>query len=199
MGLSVGLTGGIASGKSTVAELLAARGAVIIDSDLLAREVVEPGSPGLRAVVDRFGAGVLDATGRLDRAALAQIVFADERARGELNAIVHPLVIRRRRELMAQVPGGGIGVAVIPLLVETECADEFDLITVVDLPEEEQERRLMARNGLSRSQARARIAAQASRAERLAVADFVIDNSTSAERLRAQVDRLWTELLARRR
>lgn len=195
--LSVALTGGIASGKSTVARMLARHGAVLIDSDVLAREVVEPGTPALAAIVERFGAAVVDGSGALDRARLGELVFADDQARADLNAITHPAVRARRAELAAAAPADAIVVSVIPLLVESGLAGAFDGVVVVDLPRAEQLARLMTRNDLDPDQARARLAAQASRAERLAVADWVIDNSGNRDQLAAQVDALWAELQGR--
>jgi len=194
--LRVGLTGGIASGKSSVAEQLAARGAVVVDADVLAREVVEPGTPGLAAVVDRFGEEVLT-DGRLDRPRLGALVFSDAGARRDLERIVHPAVRARAAELERQASSDAVVVHVIPLLVETGQADDFDVLVVVDLDPETQLARLMARNGLDREQAQARIAAQAGRAERTAVADHVLDNSGTPEELAAQVARLWPVLAAR--
>lgn len=193
--LSVALTGGIASGKSTVAELFAERGAVIIDSDQLAREVVEPGTEGLAEIIDRFGADVLDGDGRLKRAGLSEIIFADETARQDLNQIIHPRVRARRTELITAAPDDAVSISVIPLLVETGVRDQFAGIILVDLPVTEQLRRLMARNHMTADQAQARIRGQATRAERLAVADWVIDNSGTPGNLPHQVDRVWTQLL----
>lgn len=195
--LSVALTGGIASGKSTVASMLAGHGAVLIDSDVLAREVVEPGTPALAAIVERFGAAVVDGSGALDRKRLGDLVFSDEQARSDLNAITHPAVRARRAELAAAAPADAIVVSVIPLLVESGLAGAFDGVVVVDLPPAEQLARLMARSDLDPDEARARLAAQASRAERLAVADWVIDNSGNRQQLAAQVDALWAELRGR--
>lgn len=191
---SVALTGGIASGKTTVANLLAEHGALLIDSDQLAREVVEPGTPGLAQVVTRFGEQVLTQTGRLDRQALGEIVFADAAARADLNAIVHPLVRRRRAELIAQAAADQIVVSVIPLLVETGLVDQFDAVVVVDVPSQTQVARLVRRNDISQEQAQARLDAQASRAERLAAADWVVTNSGSRAELEAQVERLWSQM-----
>lgn len=191
---SVALTGGIASGKTTVANLLAEHGALLIDSDQLAREVVEPGTPGLAQVVTRFGEQVLTQTGRLDRQALGEIVFADAAARADLNAIVHPLVRRRRAELIAQAAADQIVVSVIPLLVETGLVDQFDAVVVVDVPSQTQVARLVRRNDISPEQAQARLDAQASRAERLAAADWVVTNSGSRAELEAQVERLWSQM-----
>ena len=200
-GRRIGLTGGIASGKSTVADLLGARGALVIDADVLAREVVEPGTPGLAAVVARFGPSVLAPDGRLDRAALARVVFsaddASRTARRDLEAVIHPAVRARAAELEAGAAPGRPVVQVIPLLVETGQADGFDLVVVVDVPEEVQRARLLARGGLTEAEADARIAAQASRAERLAVADVVLDNDGSRDDLVRHVDELWARLSPR--
>jgi dephospho-CoA kinase len=190
----VGLTGGIASGKSSVAALLAARGAVIIDADVLAREVVAKGTPLLRRVADRFGADVLTADGSLDRAALGRIVFADPDARHDLEALIHPAVRQRAAELQAQAPDGAVVVHVIPLLVETGQAGSFDHVVVVDVPERTQVERFRGRDGGDAEAAAARIAAQASRSERLAAADIVIDNSGSEADLVRQVDDAWRRL-----
>lgn len=191
----VGLTGGIASGKSLVADELAARGAVIIDADLLAREVVEPGTPGLTAIVERFGADVIT-DGRLDRAALARIVFSDDSARRDLEAIVHPAVRRRAAELEAEAPSDAVVVHVIPLLVETGQQDAFDVVLVVDVDRETQLRRLRERDRVTTAEAAARLAAQASRDQRLAAADVVIDNSADVTELRKQIEEIWLNLTA---
>lgn len=190
----VGLTGGIASGKSVVAEELAARGAVIIDADVLAREVVEPGTPALTAIRERFGKSVL-LDGRLDRAQLGKIIFADPQARRELEQIIHPAVRARAAELERAAPGGAVVVHVIPLLVETGQQGSFDLCVVVDVDHETQRRRLMARNGLTAAEADARISAQASREERLAAADVVLHNGSSVAKLKAEIARLWDKLV----
>jgi len=191
MTLHIGLTGGIASGKSTVADLLAARGAVIVDSDVLAREVVEPGTPGLDAVVARFGPGVLTADGSLDRAALGRIVFADPSARADLEAIIHPAVRARAAELSAAAPRDAVVVQVIPLLVETGQAGNFDRVVVVDVDPDVQLGRLRMRDGFGIDEARARVAAQASRQARISAATDVIDNSGTTEELAAAVARMW--------
>lgn len=196
MSLHVGLTGGIASGKSAVADLLAERGAVIVDSDRLAREVVAPGTAGLAEVVRRFGPGVLAADGSLDRAALGRIVFADPSARAELEAIVHPRVRARASELTASAPPGAVVVQVIPLLVETGQDGDFDIVVVVDVDPEVQLARLRQRDGFGPAEAAARVSAQASRERRLQAADAVIDNSGSPEDLAAAVDRLWARWFA---
>lgn len=187
------MTGGIASGKSTVADELAARGAMIIDADLLAREVVAPGTDGLRAVEERFGPEVIGVDG-LDRAALGRIVFADAGARRDLEAIIHPAVRARSAGLAAEAGQNAVVVQVIPLLVETGQQASFDLVVVVDVDPETQIERLCERNGLSRAEAEARIATQVSRSERLAAADLVIDNSGPRESLTPQLDELWERL-----
>lgn len=195
--LRVGLTGGIASGKTAVSDALAERGAAVIDADLLAREVVEPGTPGLAAVVDRFGPGVLTAQGSLDRAALGAIVFADPQARRDLEAVIHPAVRVRAAAIEAAAAAGAVVVHVIPLLVETGQQHDFDVVVVVDVDPETQRSRLQQRNGLDTAAADARIAAQANRQDRLAAADVVLDNSGGPTDLIDQVDRLWADLRAR--
>jgi dephospho-CoA kinase len=189
----VGLTGGIAAGKSLVAREFAERGAVIIDADVLAREVVEPGTSGLAAVVARFGASILT-DGRLDRKALGRIVFADEAARRDLEAIVHPAVRRRAAELEAEAAADAVVVHVIPLLVETAQQDSFDVVVVVDADPETQIRRLREREGISAEEASARLAAQAARDQRLAAADVIIDNNGDVTELRRQIDQFWLDL-----
>ncbi|MCA0252664.1 MAG: dephospho-CoA kinase [Actinobacteria bacterium] len=192
--LRVGLTGGIGSGKSAVADLLADHGAVIVDADLLARQAVEPGTPGLARIVEAFGPGVLTSDGRLDRATLGEIVFSDAGARARLNAIVHPEV--RRLAAAADEAAGDqeVVVHVIPLLVETGQQDRFDLMVVVDVDPQTQLERILARDRLTPDQAAARINAQATRESRLAAADVVLDNSGSLSHLTAQVDQLWRRL-----
>jgi dephospho-CoA kinase len=194
----VGLTGGIASGKSTVAELLAQRGALVIDADALAREVVERGTPGLAAVVDRFGPEVLAPDGRLDRAALGRRVFAADDgsmgARRDLEAIVHPAVRARAALVEASAAPDQVVVHVIPLLVETGQASSFELVVVVDVDPEVQRARLLERGGLTGTEADARVAAQASRAERLAVADVVLDNNGTRADLARHVEQLWARI-----
>jgi dephospho-CoA kinase len=193
--LRVGLTGGIGSGKSTVADELARRGAVIIDADQLAREVVEPGTPGLAKIVARFGRRVL-VGGRLDRVVLAKIVFADPQARQDLESIIHPAVRRRAAELEAAAPSRSVVVHVIPLLVETGQAANFDVVVVVDVDSETQLDRLLARGELSAEEAMSRITAQANREQRLAAADVVVDNNGSLVKLRSQIDDLWSDLVS---
>lgn len=189
----VGLSGGIGSGKSTVAAMLRARGAVVVDADALARDVVEPGTPGLAAVVARFGDGVMAPEGSLDRAALAAIVFADPAALADLEAITHPLVAERAAALLAAAPTGSVVVYDVPLLVEKDLARAYDRVVIVDAPDDVRVERLVVR-GMSRPDALARMAAQAPRAERLAVADDVLDNTGDESALQAQVDRLWAAL-----
>src|SRR4051812_10811509 len=174
--LRIGLTGGIGSGKTTVSALLARRGAVIIDSDRIAREVVEPGTPGLAAVVEAFGQQVLTADGALDRPALAAVVFADPGARRTLDAIVHPLVRARAKELAAAAPAGAVVVHDVPLLVETGQAGSYDVVLVVEASPETRVARLVQR-GLAETDARARIAAQATDEQRRAVAHVVLDTA----------------------
>ena len=198
--LRVGLTGGIGSGKSEVSRRLAALGAVVLDADAAARAVVEPGTPGLKRIAETFGPGVLRPDGALDRAKLAEIVFADDAARGKLNAIVHPLVHEHMRAAEhAAVQAGGDDVIVVhavPLLAEGGRAGEFDLVIVVDLRPETQVERLAGR-GMPEEQARARIAAQATREQRLAVADIVIDNSGTLADLDRQLSEIWADLRTR--
>jgi dephospho-CoA kinase len=195
--LRVGLTGGIGSGKSEVSRRLAAYGARVIDADALAREVVAPQTPGLAAVVAEFGPRVLRPDGSLDREKLASIVFANDEKRARLNEIVHPLVGERAEELAAAAPDDAIIVYDIPLLAENNLAGLYDVVVVVDAPEETQIRRLIMRRTMTEEAARARITAQATRAQRRAIADYVIDNSGTMEQLAAQVHVLWTELLRR--
>ena len=199
--LRVGLTGGIGAGKSEVSRRLAALGAVVLDADKAARAVVEPGTPGLARIVAAFGPGVLRADGSLDRAKLAEIVFADAAARGRLNAIVHPLVHEHMRAAeAAAVQANGDDIVVVhdvPLLAEGDRGGEFDLVIVVDVPPEDQVQRLASR-GMPEDQARARMAAQATREQRLAVADIVIDNSGTLADLDRRVAEVWADLQARR-
>ena len=193
--LRVGLTGGIGSGKSEVARRLAERGAVVIDADVLAREVVEPGTSGHAEAVAAFGPGVLTRDGALDRAALAARVFADPAARQRLEAVIHPRVRARAAELEAQAPPDAVVVHVIPLLAETDQADRFHLVVVVDAPVDTAVRRLTQHRAMTEQQARDRVAAQAAREERLAVADVVVDNSGDLTALREQTDALWARLV----
>jgi dephospho-CoA kinase len=195
--LRVGLTGGIGSGKSEVSKRLVSLGAELIDADLIAREVVRPGTPGLAAIVREFGDGVLRPDGNLDRSGLASIVFADEERRRALNAITHPLIGRRSQELLDAASPDAVVVYDMPLLVENDLAGLHDVVVVVDVPVETQVRRLVSGRGMTEQEARARIAAQATRERRLAAATHVIDNSGSLEDLDAQVAGLWSELTAR--
>jgi dephospho-CoA kinase len=193
--LRIGLTGGIGSGKSTVAALLAQRGAQVVDADRIAREVVEPGTPGLAAVVAEFGEGVLTADGALDRPALAARVFADPAARARLDAVVHPLVRARAADLVARAPADAVVVQDVPLLVETGQAGSFDLVLVVETDVDTRVARLVDR-GLSAEDARARIASQATDEQRRAVADVVLRNDGDRAALAAEVERLWVERVA---
>jgi dephospho-CoA kinase len=195
--LRIGLTGGIGAGKSEVARRLASYGAVVIDADAVAREVVAPGTPGLAEVVAEFGSGVLRPDGALDRGRLGEIVFADEESRRKLNAIIHPRVGARMRELEEAAAGAAIVVHDIPLLAENHLAGQFDLVVVVDVAPRVQLDRLARERGLTRDQARARMAAQATRAERLAIASIVVDNSGSLAELDREVGDLWAELRRR--
>ncbi len=192
--MRIGLTGGVGSGKSTVATLLAERGAVVIDADAIAREVVSTGTPGLAAVIDTFGRQVLTANGELDRPALASIVFADPEKLALLNAIVHPLVGARVAELLTGTSPDDIVVNDVPLLVETNPnAEGFDLVLVVEAAVPTRLRRLAAR-GMTEQDARERMARQASDDNRRAVADVVIPNDGSLADLAVEVDRVWTRI-----
>jgi dephospho-CoA kinase len=195
--LRVGLTGGIGSGKSEVSRLLAELGAVVIDADAAAHEVVAIGTPGLAAVVETFGDGVLRPDGSLDRAGLGRLVFGDDDKRQQLNAIVHPLVGERMRELEASAAADAIVIYDIPLLTENSLASAYDVVVVVDAPIEVQLDRLVRLRGMAESDARARIAAQATREQRRAIADVVIDNSGTRDNLTRQVRALWDDLQAR--
>lgn len=192
--MRVGLTGGIASGKSTVSSLFAELGAVVIDGDKLAREVVERGTPGLAAVVQAFGTELLTPDGDLDRPAMGAIVFNDDAKRKVLETIVHPLVFERYAELEAATGPDDIVIHDIPLLAESGRAEEFDEIVVVDAPEELQVERMLHDRGWTEADARARIASQATRDERLAIATHVIDNTGSLDDLRARVVEIYEEL-----
>ncbi|ASU80963.1 dephospho-CoA kinase [Actinopolyspora erythraea] len=192
--LRVGLTGGIGSGKSTVAERLARLGAVVIDADRISREVVASGTEGLAEIAARFGTGVLDGDGALDRAAMARLVFADEEARRDLNGIVHPRVAARTSELVAEAGADAVVVHDVPLLVENGYQADYHLVIVVDAPVEQRVRRLVER-GLPEEDARARIDAQVSEERRREAADVWLDNDAELERLHAAVDELWWERL----
>jgi dephospho-CoA kinase len=199
--LRVGLTGGIGSGKSAVSERLAALGAVILDADKAARAVVEPGTAGLARIAETFGPGVLSDDGSLDRAKLAGIVFGDSAALAKLNAIVHPLVHEHLRAAgEAAEKAGGDGAVIVhdvPLLAEAGRSAEFDLVIVVDAPPEVRLERLAEQRGIPADQARARMAAQATREQRLAVADIVIDNSGTLAELDRRVAEVWASLRER--
>ena len=197
--LRVGLTGGIGAGKSEVSRRLAAQGAVVIDADAIAREVVEPGTPGLAAVITEFGADLLRSDGGLDRDRLGEIVFADPAKLERLNRIVHPLVAERMAELEKAAGQDSIVVHDVPLLAENNLSRGYDLVVVVDAPYQFQLERLLRQRRMTEEQARARMAAQASRENRLAVADLVVDNSSSLAELDRQVGDLWTELRRRAR
>ena len=190
----VGLTGGVASGKSTVAAVLRELGAVVIDADVLAREVVEPGTPGLAAVVEEFGDGLLTEDGRLDRPAMGRLVFGDADARRRLEQIVHPLVYERIVELEREAPADAVVVHDIPLLTENGRQDDFEHVVVVDAPEDLQVRRMVADRGWSEDEARSRMSAQASRAQRRAIATHLIDNSGTREDLHDRVVEVFEAL-----
>ncbi|MER5641627.1 dephospho-CoA kinase [Kitasatospora sp. NPDC002227] len=194
--LRIGLTGGIGAGKSAVSARLAERGAVIVDSDLIAREVVAPGSEGLRAVVAEFGEQVLRPDGALDRPALGLVVFADPAKLAALNAIVHPLVRARSAELEGAAGPDDLVVHDVPLLVENNLGPLYDLVIVVDTADDVRLDRLVRRRGMTEEEARSRMAAQASREQRLAAADLVIDNGGTPEELDALVGEVWEQLKA---
>ncbi|MDX3230949.1 dephospho-CoA kinase [Streptomyces sp. ME19-01-6] len=195
--LRLGLTGGIGAGKSEVSRMLSSYGAVLIDSDRIAREVVEPGTPGLAAVVAEFGPGVLAPDGGLDRPKLGGIVFGDPERLRALNAIVHPLVRARSAELEAAAGPDAIVVHDVPLLAENGLAPLYDVVMVVDAAPGTQLDRLVRLRGMTEDEARARMAAQATREERLAVADVVIDNDGPLEELEPQVRKVWADLAER--
>jgi len=194
--LRVGLTGGIASGKSVVCALLAEKGVVVIDSDVLARAVVAQGTSGLTEVVKAFGPKVLAADGSLDRPALGALVFADAEARRRLEQIIHPLVRARAAELEAEAAHDAVVVHDIPLLVETGQAESFDVVVVVDVPPDSQLARLAEDRGMAAHEAQARIASQADRDTRLAAATYVVVNDGTRAQLAERVDALWVELQA---
>ncbi|MFF1816610.1 dephospho-CoA kinase [Kribbella sp. NPDC058245] len=192
--LRVGLTGGIGAGKSAVSSRLAARGAIVIDSDVLAREVVAKGTEGLAEVVAEFGPEVLTAEGEMDRPAVGQIVFGDAAARKRLEAVIHPRVRARAAEIEASAPDDAIVVHDIPLLVETGQADKFDAVLVVDVPAAVQLERLTRQRKMDAGEAEQRIASQATREQRLAVADIVVDNSGTLAELETRLDEVWATL-----
>ncbi|MBQ1087695.1 dephospho-CoA kinase [Streptomyces sp. B93] len=197
--LKVGLTGGIGAGKSEVSRLLVECGAVLIDADRIAREVVEPGTPGLAAVVRAFGEEVLTEDGRLDRPRLGSIVFADPDRLAVLNSIVHPLVGARSRELEAAAADDAVVVHDVPLLTENGLAPLYDLVVVVDASPETQLDRLVRLRGMTEDDARARMAAQATREQRLEIADIVIDNDVPLAELQRRVKDVWADLTRRAR
>lgn len=194
--LTVGLTGGIGAGKSAVARRLTELGAVVIDADALAREVVAAGTDGLAEVVRTFGTAVLTPDGRMDRAAVAQLVFGDPDKLRQLEAIIHPRVRARSAELVAAAPPDAVVVHDIPLLAESRTAAGFDLVLVVQADEAVRLDRLVRLRGMTEEAARARFAAQASDEQRRAVADVVIENSGTVEELQAAVDALWHNRIA---
>jgi dephospho-CoA kinase len=192
--MRVGLTGGIASGKSTVSGLLSELGAVVIDADKLAREVVEKGTPGLDQVVAAFGPEILTPDGDMDRAKVGSIVFNDEAKRRTLEGIVHPLVFERYAELEASAPKDGIVVHDIPLLAESGRAEGFDAVIVVETPAEVQVERMLRDRGWTHEDAESRIAAQATPEQRRAIATYVIENTGSRDALRARVEEVFAQL-----
>jgi dephospho-CoA kinase len=198
--LLVGLTGGIGAGKSTVSDLLAARGAVIVDADQVARAVVEPGQPALAKLVERFGAGILDGDGRLDRAALAKLAFVDDESRRDLEAITHPAINDEFTRRVAEAPSDAIVVLDVPLLAESEQARErpYQTVIVVEAPRDVRLDRLEAR-GVTRADAEARMAAQAGDEERRKLATYVVDNSGDRAELERQIDEIWVDLDRRHR
>ncbi len=192
--MRVVLTGGVASGKSTVAAMLAELGAVVIDADAIAREVVAKGTPGLEAVVAAFGPELLTPDGELDRPAMGRLVFGDEEARRRLEGIVHPLVFERYAELEASAPADALVVHDIPLLAESGRGEDFEAVVVVDVPRELQVERMLRDRGWTLEDAESRIAAQATREQRLAIATHVVENTGTLEDLRARVAEVHAEL-----
>jgi dephospho-CoA kinase len=190
----VGLTGGVASGKSTVSAIFAELGAVVVDADLLAREVVAPGTDGLAAIVAAFGDEVLTTDGALDRPAMGALVFADAEKRRVLEGIIHPRVRARAAEIEAAAPPGAVVVHDIPLLTETGQAATFDAVVVVDVPVETQVERMVGLRAMTREEAEARIAAQATREDRLAIATYVVENTGTLEQLRTRVAEVYAEV-----
>jgi len=190
----VALTGGIAAGKSTVAKRWVENGAIAIDADELAREVVEPGSTGLQRVTEAFGASVLDESGELDRKALAKIIFEDPAKRELLNSILHPLIRQRTRELLEQLRNEEIVVYSVPLLVESSVDHDFNLVVTVEAPEDEQIRRLVSSRGLSEVEAKSRIVSQAKPVERAARADRILNSNQDLNLLLRDADKLWQEI-----
>ncbi|MEU0769253.1 dephospho-CoA kinase [Streptomyces albogriseolus] len=197
--LTVGLTGGIGAGKSEVSRLLVRHGAVLIDADRIAREVVEPGTPGLAAVVEAFGEEILAEDGSLDRPRLGALVFSDPEKLATLNSIVHPLVGARSRELEEAAPEDAVVVHDVPLLTENGLAPLYDVVIVVDASPGTQLDRLVRLRGMSEEDARARMAAQATREQRRAVADIVVDNDVPLDALERRVEEVWADLVRRAR
>ncbi|WP_433449573.1 dephospho-CoA kinase [Streptomyces sp. CA-142005] len=197
--LKVGLTGGIGAGKSEVSRLLVEHGAVLIDADRIAREVVAPGTPGLAAVVEAFGEDVLTADGSLDRPKLGSIVFADPEKLALLNSIVHPLVGARSRELEEAAAADAVVIHDVPLLTENGLAPLYDLVIVVDASPETQLDRLVRLRGMTEEDARARMAAQATREQRRRIADILIDNDVPLDALHKRVTEVWEDLVRRAR
>jgi dephospho-CoA kinase len=198
--LLVGLTGGIGAGKSTVADLLAARGGVIVDADQVARAVVEPGQPALAKLVERFGEGILDADGRLDRAALARVAFSDDESHRDLEGITHPAINEEFTRRVAEAPSDAIVVLDVPLLAESEQARKrpYQTVIVVEAPRQVRLARLEAR-GVDRADAEARMGAQAGDEERRKIATYVVDNSGDRAALERQIDEIWSDLERRHR
>jgi len=195
--LVVGLTGGVGSGKSTVSDMLAEHGAVIVDADAIARAVVEPGTEGFAQIMDAFGDEVLARDGSLDRKALAALVFRDAEARAELERIVHPLVRRQSDLMTALADDDAVVVHDVPLLAETGRTEAYDVIVVVDASEDVRVERILMSRGWDRASAKARMAAQATREDRLALADEVLTNDGDIAALQGQVDALWARLVER--
>lgn len=190
----IGLTGGIAAGKSTVARRWVENGAIEIDADQVARQVVEPGTPGLKAIVEKFGSDILTESGELDRKALGKLIFSDQDKRELLNSILHPLIKERTRQLLSEMPEQAIVVYNVPLLVEAAVDHAFDLVVTVEAPEEEQIRRLVRNRGLTEADARNRIAAQAKPVERAARADRILNSNQDINLLLRDADALWREI-----
>ncbi len=190
----IGLTGGIAAGKSTVARRWVENGAIEIDADQVARQVVEPGTPGLKAIVEKFGSDLLTESGELDRKALGKLIFSDQDKRELLNSILHPLIKERTRQLLSEMPEQAIVVYNVPLLVEAAVDHTFDLVVTVEAPEEEQIRRLVRNRGLTETDARNRIAAQAKPVERAARADRILNSNQDINLLLRDADALWREI-----
>jgi len=198
--LLVGLTGGIGAGKSTVAELLAARGAVVVDADQVARAVVEPGQPALAKLVERFGDGIVDDDGRLDRAALAKVAFAEDESRRDLEGITHPAINEEFTRRVAEAPSDAIVVLDVPLLAESEQARKrpYQTVIVVEAPRDVRLARLEAR-GVDRADAEARMGAQADDEERRKLATYVVDNGGDRAALEHRIDEIWSDLEHRHR